>query len=448
MNFLLVLRRRLPLLLIISVAVGLFIFTLFTRDKSLINLGISVGISFMYSVVLFAGNGWINEYLNRIYSWIDNSRQRIIAGIISTLCINVVLVLLCNYVNFILVQGNNPANFFSNSMGILNWIIINIALLISAVLHAKSFMEEWKRVSRREVVEQKLIARSVSAQFESLKNQLDPHFLFNSLNVLSALIDENPAQAQHFTADMSKIYRYVLEQRDKEVVEVREEIEFARTYCGLLKTRFEDSVLFTFEVSEEVQNKYVVPLALQLLLENCIKHNFATGAKPLQVRIFSESDFLSVENTLQQREQVKESAGIGLSNIVQRYALLTRNNVIVEKSSAYFKVKLPLLTQKITAMNNENAPESAAYQRAAKRVKEIKGFYGNLLSYVLVIPFLVYVNLRTSPEYHWFWWPALGWGIGVLSHAFQVFGISRNWEERQIQRILEKEKQRGNGNFK
>ena len=116
--------------------------------------------------------------------------------------------------------------------------MINFALMISAFLHAKSFMEELKKNTKKEVVEQKLIAKSANAQFESLKNQLDPHFLFNSLNVLTALIDENPEQAQKFTTSMSKVYRYVLEQKDKELVKIENEIEFAKIYCNLLKTRF------------------------------------------------------------------------------------------------------------------------------------------------------------------------------------------------------------------
>src|SRR5690606_13433556 len=186
---------------------------------------------------------------------------------ICTLLLNVSLVFLINYINFIVIQKQDFANFFRGTIAINNWFTVNVALLISAILHAKGFMEEWKKSTRKEVVEQKLIARSANAQFESLKNQLDPHFLFNSLNVLSALIDENPDQAQYFTASMSKIYRYVLEQKDKELVTVEEEIDFARTYCELLETRFEDSVSFQFDVNANVLNCQVVSISHQLKLE-------------------------------------------------------------------------------------------------------------------------------------------------------------------------------------
>lgn len=299
-------------------------------------------------------------------------------------------------------------------------------------------MEELKKTSKKEVVEQKLIAKSANAQFESLKNQLDPHFLFNSLNVLSSLIDENPRQAQKFTASMSKIYRYVLEQKDKELVTVEDEIEFAKTYCDLLKTRFEDSVDFMLDVKKEDFRRFVVPLSLQLLLENCIKHNFATSSKPLRIRIFSENDTLCIENNLQVREQMKESSGIGLSNIVQRYSLLTRRNVFIEKSEDYFKVKLPVLSAKQNVVNSKIDKKDKAYERAKKRVQEIKSFYGNLISYCIIIPALIIINLLTNPKQIWFYFPMLGWGIGLIAHGMSVFAIGKNWEEKKIREILER----------
>lgn len=400
---------------------------------------VTMVISALYSFTIAVGNGLINDYLNKRYSWVEDTKKRTILGVISTVIVNVILVFICNYINFILFQKQNVSEFFSGNMGFFNWFTINVALFISAILHAKGFVEAWKSSTKQEVVQQKLIAKSANAQFESLKNQLDPHFLFNSLNVLSSLIDENPGQAQRFTASMSKIYRYVLEQKDKELVTVEEEINFAKTYCDLLKTRFEDSVSFDFNVNEKDLKSYVVPLSLQLLLENCIKHNFATSSKPLHIKIYSENGNLFIENNLQQREQVKESAGIGLANIVQRYSLLTKQNVFIEKSATFFRVKIPILTQKTTAMTTQPSQESMAYQRAAKRVEELKGFYSNLISYCLVIPFLAFINLYTSPQYLWFVWPMLGWGFGLSMHALKVYGIGKNWEEKQIQKILDRD---------
>ena len=318
-------RKDIIILSWISLGTSLFFFFAFTSEKTIENFMITVLISFMYSFILGAGNGLINDFLNNTFPWSEATTKRAIISIVSILIANTILVYFCNYMNFVVFQkAVSTEEYFSGRYNFINWFTINIALLISTFLHAKGFMEELKKTSRKEVVEQKLIAKSANAQFESLKNQLDPHFLFNSLNVLSSLIDENPNQAQKFTASMSKIYRYVLEQKDKELVTVEDEIEFAKTYCDLLKTRFEDSVDFEFDVGKEDLRRFVVPLSLQLLLENCIKHNFATSSKPLLIKVFSENDTLCIENNLQTREQMKESAGIGLANIVQRYSLLTK----------------------------------------------------------------------------------------------------------------------------
>ncbi|WP_312902039.1 2TM domain-containing protein [Chryseobacterium taichungense] len=432
-------RRDFITLCWISLATSMFFFFVFTDEKSVENFMLTIVISFMYSFILWTGNALINDFLNKKFPWSEATTKRAILSIISILIANVIMVYFCNYMNFVVFQKSaTTEEYFSGKYNFTNWFTINIALLISAFLHAKGFMEELKKTSKKEVVEQKLIAKSANAQFESLKNQLDPHFLFNSLNVLSSLIDENPKQAQKFTASMSKIYRYVLEQKDKELVTVEDELEFAKTYCELLKTRFEDSVDFVFDVKAENYRKLVVPLSLQLLLENCIKHNFATSSKPLVIKIFSENDTLCIENNLQVREQIKESSGIGLSNIVQRYALLTKRNVFIEKSEDYFKVKLPILSAKPQEINIKKDDENKAYERAQKRVKELKSFYGNLISYCIVIPALIIINLITSPDDIWFYWPMLGWGIGIAAHGMNVFAIGKSWEEKKIREILEK----------
>ncbi|MEI7489386.1 MAG: 2TM domain-containing protein [Chryseobacterium sp.] len=177
-------------------------------------------------------------------------------------------------------------------------------------------------------------------------------------------------------------------------------------------------------------------------MENCIKHNFATSSKPLIIKVFSENDTLCIENNLQVREQMKESAGIGLSNIVQRYSLLTKRNVFIEKSEDYFKVKLPILLAKPNETIIKVEDNDKAYERAKKRVKEIKSFYGNLISYCIIIPFLIIVNLITNPKHIWFYFPMLGWGIGLVAHGMSVFAIGKSWEEKKIREILEKQDKR------
>ena len=141
---------------------------------------------------------------------------------------------------------------------------------------------------------QKIIAGTANAKFESLKNQIDPHFLFNSLNVLSSLIEENPENAQQFTTSLSKVYRYVLEQKDKELVSVAEELAFAKTYMDLLKMRFENSLSYELPTENIDSEAKVVPLSLQLLLENAVKHNVISEQKPLCIEVYLEDNFLKI----------------------------------------------------------------------------------------------------------------------------------------------------------
>ena len=384
------LKKPFRVLAWIAFGCSILFFMISTPEKTPQNYLYTLLISAMYTFGYGISNGLLNHYLDKKFSWTTATNKRIIGAIVGTVLLNVILTYGLNYINFVVVQGENPDIFFSKKWNFTNWFFINFALMISAILHARGFMMAMKQNAKKEVVEQKLIAKSANAQFESLKNQLDPHFLFNSLNVLDSLIEENPKQAQQFTNSMSKIYRYVLEQKDKELVSVEEEIDFAQTYSELLKTRFEDAVTFEFNIDENAQKSFVVPLSLQLLLENSIKHNFATSAKPLHIKIFTENGNLIIENNLQTRELPNKSTGVGLANIVSRYNLLTERNVFIEKSEDFFRVKLPILTEKLNKMTTENiSQERIAYEKAAKRVEELKGFYGNLISYCVFIPFLI-----------------------------------------------------------
>src|SRR5690606_32668457 len=128
--------------------------------------------------------------------------------------------------------------------------------------------------------------------------------------------------------------------------------------------------------------------------------------------------------------------GVGLQNIVNRYGILTKRNVLIEESEGFFKVKIPILTKQISVMEIKHLySEQEAYNRAKKKVEDIKGFFGNLVSYCIVIPFLIFINYQTSWNYQWFWFPMLGWGMGIIFHAFGVF-YGKDWEERKIKQML------------
>ena len=258
--------------------------------------------------------------------------------------------------------------------------------------------------------------------------------------MLASLIDENPDQAQRFTTGLSKIYRYVLEQKNKELVSLEEELKFASTYMKLLKMRFENSI--EFEIPEEISNEEakVVPLSLQLLLENTIKHNIVSESRPLKIRIYEQEEFLVVENNYQKKEVLSNRKGVGLQNIVNRYNEITQRKVLINQTEEIFRVKIPVLTKQISIMETNEINEENAYFKAKQRVKEMKEFYGNLISYCVVIPFLIFINYSTYWGFQWFWFPLFGWGIGVTIHGFSVFGYGSEWEERKIQEIMNKDK--------
>ncbi|NHM01346.1 histidine kinase [Flavobacterium difficile] len=391
----------------------------------------------LYSVSLHLANTTLFIFLDGFFKEERFSKKRIFIGFISSFFLSTLVIFLLRVFENVLIEGKTLSEFLAKETP-SNYIVSSIfTFIILLIVH---FIYLYKWYQENKLKEQKIIAGSASAQFESLKNQIDPHFLFNSLNVLSSLIEENPDAAQKFTTSLSKVYRYVLEQKDKELVSVEEELKFAKTYMNLLKMRFENSI--TFELPEfENDEAKVVPLSLQLLLENCIKHNIVSEKKPLHIKIYIDKNELIIENNKQIKEVLQDRKGVGLQNIVSRYAILTKRKVIIQESETIFKVKLPILTKQIISMETKViASENMSYIRAKERVEKLKGFYGNLISYCTVIPILILINMNTS-NFQWFWFPMLGWGFGLTMHAIETFGYGKAWEEKKIREILNKEKQ-------
>ncbi|MCM4160651.1 histidine kinase [Antarcticibacterium flavum] len=399
--------------------------------RTLHNLGLYI----LYSIPLSLVNGYLFDYFNSL-KWERNSKYRFWIGLFGSVFVTLFTIFVIRIIHRVAFQGLSFEEFFSSENPQFYFIALLITLVIALFFHVIHF---YRLAQEKKVTEQKIIAGTASAQFESLKNQIDPHFLFNSLNVLTSLIEENPDNAQKFTTSLSKIYRYVLEQKDKELIEVEEELRFASTYMELLKMRFEGSVFYEAPATPENPDAKVVPLSLQLLLENTVKHNVVSENRPLYIRIYEEAGYLVVENNLQKKEIIQSRQGVGLKNIEERYSLVTSRKVLIEEDEDMFKVRIPLLTKQIVVMEAQRSNKENAYFTAKARVKEMKEFYGNLLSYCLVIPFLIFINYRTYWEFQWFWFPLLGWGLGLTIHAFTVFGYGAKWEENKIREIMEKE---------
>lgn len=438
------LKKTFIICLYLTIGFGLF-FGLLFGNFSWERLLKSFLIAGMFSFGMGFGNGWINQYLNTKWDWITQTNQRVSAGIISTILYTIPLVLGVNYLTFIVLNDNDPADFFKGNFILIHLFYIIISLGVSTFMHARGFMMNWKAAMTQETTRQEIVAKTETAKFESLKSQIDPHFLFNSLNVLTSLIGENPYQAEKFTTKLSKVYRYVLEQRNKDLIPLSEELRFAKAYMELLSMRFEDAL--DFEVPTTVSNSdlKVVPLSLQLLLENAVKHNVVSSLKPLKIRIYEEDGYLIIENNINPKEAIGRGTKVGLRNIADRYGLITEKPVTIENNNTIFKVSLPLLI-KIDEIMYSDDLENSKYVRAVERMEKLKEFYQNLTSYAIVIPFLIFINLRYSPQFQWFWFPAFGWGIGVVFHwleanNYNVF-LGKNWEERKIKEMMEEDNKR------
>ena len=401
-----------------------------------ITLDLSLAINFSYSMLyglsLYYANALVFIYLDTVYKETRFSVQRLIVGFVSTFFVTLFVIFLLRIFEEVIVEKQSFTDYIESEKASSYLIPVLIFLVVSLIMHAFYF---YKALQDTKVKEQKIIATTANAQFESLKNQIDPHFLFNSLNVLSSLIEENPENAQKFTTSLSKIYRYVLEQKDKELVSVEEELGFAKIYMQLLEMRFENSI--SYELPENTnEDSKVVPLSLQLLLENCIKHNVVSSSKPLHIKISIEDNHLVIENNWQKKEVLSDGKGVGLQNIINRYGLLTERKVKIVQDEKTFKVYLPILTKQISIMETQNKyNENLAYKRAKDKVEQLRGFYGNLISYCIVIPVLILINLNTS-NFMWFWFPMFGWGMGLTFHALETFGYSKSWEERKINEFM------------
>jgi two-component system LytT family sensor kinase len=418
------------------------LFTLINQNFSLKAVGYTLLISAMYSFGLGFAQGIINDSLSNKWDWIEHTNTRIWAGIVTTVLYTVPVVLLIDYVNFIVISGHNIDRFFSGRYLWQHVFYIILSFGVSAFIHARGFMIQWKNSVKQESTKQEIVAKTETAKFESLKNQLDPHFLFNSLNVLTSLIGENPQQAERFTTKLSKVYRYVLEQRNKDLVPIEEELKFAKTYMELLGMRFEEAVQFNIPDNISNNELKIVPLSLQLLLENAVKHNVVSTSKPLTINIYEEGSYLIITNNVNPKEAIGKSTKIGLQNIADRYGLITEKGVKIENNNKTFKVSLPLL-YKMNNMMYRDDLENSKYVRAVKRVEKLKEFYQNIASYCIVIPFLIFINLRFSPGFHWFWFPMFGWGIGLTFHFLEVNNynvfLGKNWEEKKIEQLMKKQ---------
>lgn len=302
----------------------------------------SVGFSTFYTAVYWYICRIVIIKTNGRYPDLKDNKKRLL--IISTSCF-IIILSFCNVIHFCI----EPLFHFEKPPPMPPVLQINAAsffsfIAIAAMYEAMRYAELWQQTM---IEKEQLAKANLQSQLEGLKSQVNPHFLFNSLNTLIHIIPENPDNAIRFVQKMSKVYRYILEMRDCSTTPISTELEFLNAYIFLLKERFGDNFQAKIHPNTEgVFDLEIVPLSLQILFENAVKHNVISAQKPLYIELFVEGKRLVIRNNFQPKNQVQEGTGVGLENIKNRYALVSQKTVEVVVTKQYFTVALPLLKSK------------------------------------------------------------------------------------------------------
>ena len=271
-------------------------------------------------------------------SWQNHLLKRAIWGSLALITYSATAYMLVMVGMSKVVLGSLPENPVSWGLR-SSYIAILISFVVSLIFVAVAFFNYWKK-SLLEA--ERFKSEMLMYKYESLQNQINPHFLFNSFNVLSDLVYEDQDKAVGFITQLSQLFRYVLDSRDKELVPVSEELDFIEAYSYLLHTRFEEKLTIqqTFEARED---ELIVPMTLQLLIENCVKHNEISKSHVLNIQILREGEYIKVENKLQLKSTGADSNKMGLSNISQQYRYFTDRQIIITETDHSYSVKVPLI---------------------------------------------------------------------------------------------------------
>lgn len=327
--------------LIYGVVIGLVLSVILCRDcsENWESVVMMVTMSTLYSYAFWFGIPYIYKILDKKYSWLDESIKK---SILSLILITIYAYLISYIINILFNLYYNPDDI-GYSIDITNYknhiITIVIVLIVSFFMTARGFFYEWKMQVEKE---KKLIKENAQARYEILKNQIDPHFLFNSLNVLSSLIDENPDKSQEFLSKLSKLYRRTLEYKNDDLNTVENELNIVKDYIYLQNIRFEKAIESNIDISNNLLQKHLLPMSLQILVENIFKHNKTESKNPLKINIYSNENYIIVSNN-RIKKVVRTSNKKGLANIVDRYELLTDKKVIIESTDDFFQVSIPFL---------------------------------------------------------------------------------------------------------
>ncbi len=299
---------------------------------------IGVFFSTIYTTISWSGCVFIFKTLSKKYPHYEQNFKRISYEIICVTLFIVLIDLVLGYTIDVYLIGHD----FSLDR---QWRITILALIFSyAIIAVYESIYFFDLLTHKIRETEQLKNENLQSQFDVLRNQVNPHFLFNSLNTLMTIIPEDTSLALEFTEKLAAVYRYILQHKDKEVVTLKTELEFIEDFYFLQKTRFGDNLKINYKIAEVYQQQFLPPLSLQMLIENAIKHNIISTEKPLSIEIYVENNkSLVVKNNLQKKITNIQSTQIGLQNISNRYKYLSHQMVDVITTSTSFMVALPLL---------------------------------------------------------------------------------------------------------
>jgi LytS/YehU family sensor histidine kinase len=284
-------------------------------------------------ILLWMGNAYTSEWVSTKISWTAEPLKRFWVGML----VMVVYTVSAVYGLILIFRYAFDVNLGDASGMIYSSLIVTF--LISSFMHARGFLQNLKQATIDAEIAKK---ESIRAQYEALKNQVNPHFLFNSLNALTNLVYTDQDKAALFIKKMAEVYRYVLDTRDKELVDVNEELNFAESFIYLQQIRFGENLKVDYQIDSKTGK--VAPLAVQMLIENAIKHNEISAEHPLTITLLLKNDFISVVNSVRLKNNpLDQNSGVGLENIRKRYEFLTHIPVEIKKESGRFEVKIPIL---------------------------------------------------------------------------------------------------------
>ncbi len=298
-------------------------------------------INLLFISVMWNGDYYIILRYRKSYPKLSDTYKRVLSTILAVCSYNLFAdFVLCSILAYFNVEGFD--NYFDESFKTnISQNLITTAI-IGALYEAGYFFERWKKQT---IEIEQVKSQQLRSELNVLKSQISPHFLFNSLNTLVTLIHENPKHAAKFTEKLSQVYRYILQHKDKEIIQLKTELESIKAYNYLLNMRFESSLTISISIDEAtILEKYVAPLTIQMLIENAVKHNVVSASKPLLVEIYTENGkSLIVRNNLQRKIIGVQSMKTGLENIRQRYKLLSDRRVDIIETRTHYTVALPLI---------------------------------------------------------------------------------------------------------